>query len=118
VRFPPIGPYESLQLDIFIATPTTTDLFTTTPTNWGSLLLCRTGSREHNVWICERALSMGLKWNPYRGLLGPSKQDGPLDTIIASATEQDILSALGLEWIPPVMRELEPPRSGGSVGST
>jgi len=103
-RFPPTGPFRGLRLDIFFAHPEQRDLLSVIPSNWGSLLLCRTGSKEHNARLCSRALSMGLKWSPYRGLLGPATPGGEPDQVIASATEEDILAALGLEWIPPVVR--------------
>ncbi len=56
-----------------------------------------TGSKEHNITMRARAQSMGLKLNEY-GLSGPKKE-------FKCKTEEDIFKALGLEFIPPEMRE-------------
>lgn len=55
---------------------------------WGTRLLCRTGSREHNIWLCRVAERRGLHWDPYEGLVGGGR-------------------ALGLDWIEPQRRESE-----------
>jgi len=88
-----------IQLDIFFARPALRDLFQTKPSNWGTLLLCRTGSKEHNIWIAERARSLGFMWKPYEGLFD---EEG---YCIAAAEEVEIFSALNLGWIPPELRE-------------
>lgn len=86
------------QLDIFIARPETSDLLTTTPTNFGALLLTRTGSKEHNIFLCQTATRLGRKYQPYRGVLEN-------DVLLASATEMEIFTALGLPFIAPEKRE-------------
>lgn len=86
------------QLDIFIAHDEIVDLVSTTPTNWGAVLLCRTGSVNHNRQLCYHAITKGLKFAPYKGVLKG-------DQIIASATEEEIYAALGLEWREPKERE-------------
>jgi DNA polymerase/3'-5' exonuclease PolX len=88
-----------VQLDIFLAHPGHKDLLGATPSNFGSLLLCRTGSKEHNIYLIEAAKARGLKWNPYHGVFDP--QLG----CIASATEEAIFSTLGLEFVIPEQRE-------------
>jgi DNA polymerase (family X) len=94
---------EPVQLDIFIAQPEAREMFEVTPTNFGSLLLCRTGSKEHNIYLIEHAKRLGLVWNPYHGVFGP---DGTGRTKLrASATEAEIFSALKLDFIPPEKRE-------------
>lgn len=91
-------PASGFQLDLFIARPEAKDLLATTPTNFGSLLLCRTGSRAHNIWLIEHAKKIGLCWNPYHGVYTGRH-------CIASATEADIFRALQLDFIPPEARE-------------
>jgi DNA polymerase (family 10) len=102
------------QLDLFIAHGEVKDLVSTTPTNWGAVYLCRTGSRQHNVQLCQRAHAKGLKFAPYRGVVRKIKSiqapgvflDGDFgEEIIASKTEEDIYAALGLEWRDPKERE-------------
>src|SRR5262249_55508528 len=56
-----------------------------------------TGSKQHNITMRARAQSMGLKLNEY-GLTGEKKD-------IKCKNEADIFKALGLEYIPPEMRE-------------
>jgi hypothetical protein len=50
---------------------------------------------------------MGLKWQTYKGIFGPSVLDGPIDKLMASETEEELFKALNLEFIPPVMREIQ-----------
>lgn len=87
-----------VQLDVFIAHGEHRDLLETKPTNFGALLLNRTGSTQHNVWLIEHAKSLGLTWNPYHGVF-----DG--DRLLAGATEADIFRALRLDFIEPERRE-------------
>jgi len=87
-----------VQIDIFLADPPREGLLGIEPTNWGTLLLCRTGSKEHNVWLASEAKRRGLHWNPYKGIYRGYD-------IIASETEQDIYKAIGLSYIEPTKRE-------------
>ena len=56
-----------------------------------------TGSKEHNVRLRSRAIDQGLSLNEY-GLKGEGRD-------VKCATEADIFAALGLEYIPPELRE-------------
>lgn len=87
-----------VQVDLFFARPDEPALFEFQPTNYGSLLLCRTGSREHNIWLCEVARRRGFHWNPYWGIF-----EGP--RCMACAEEEDIFRTLGLTFIRPEDRE-------------
>lgn len=88
-----------VQVDLYFASPGEADLFGAQPSNWGSVLLCRTGSANHNIYIAQMAKTRGLKWNTSAGLLD---QDGNL---VASETEESIFDALGLPFVPPEKRE-------------
>ena len=88
-----------VQLDLFTAWPEERELLSFRPTNWGSVLLCRTGSKEHNVRICNAARENGWHWDPTRGLMNARKE------IIAGETEESIFKALGLEFVRPERRE-------------
>jgi DNA polymerase (family X) len=90
---------QGFQIDIFFAQPDTSDMFEQHPTNHGSLLLCRTGSKEFNIFLIEHAKKIGLTWNPYKGVFNG---DGRL---IASRTEEEIFVALRLDYVPPEKRE-------------
>lgn len=74
------------------------DLRVVEPRSWGAALLYFTGSKEHNIRLRERAIRRGLKLNEY-GLLDESGKE------VAAATEEEIYQALGLQWIPPTLRE-------------
>lgn len=87
-----------LEVNVFVAQPERRDLLSVSPSNWGCILLSRTGSREHNRWLCVRAQERGLHWNPYRGVLRG-------DALIASASEAEIFQALDLDFIKPEDRE-------------
>ncbi len=75
------------------------DLWFAEPENFASRLLMRTGSKEHNIVLCQRAQALGGKWEPYEGLT----LNGAL---MPARTEEEIYQALGMEWIDPVNREI------------
>jgi DNA polymerase (family 10) len=64
----------------------------------GAALMYFTGSKEHNIALRNLAISKGLKLNEY-GLFD-SKQRR-----LAAKTEAEVFAALGLEFIPPELRE-------------
>lgn len=86
------------QLDLWFAHSGGGDLFAPEPSNWGALLLARTGSAAHNIHVCTVAHTKGLHFNPHRGL----ERRG---AVVASETEEAIFAALGLDFIAPERRE-------------
>lgn len=89
-----------IQVDIYRAHGPMPDLFVPRPTNWGTLLLCRTGSAEHNILLCRHAKALGRSWNPHHGVFTAD------ETLIASETEEDVFRALDMDFIPPEEREV------------
>lgn len=75
------------------------DLRVVTPQEFGAATLYFTGSKAHNINLRQRALANNWTLNEY----GLSELEG--DRMIAQRTERDIYQALGLELIPPPMRE-------------
>jgi len=69
------------------------------PSQAGAALMYFTGSKEHNVTLRGRALKMGFTLNEYA--LSRLKDEKS----VASRTEEEIYKKLGLEWIPPELRE-------------
>jgi DNA polymerase (family 10) len=65
----------------------------------GAALQYFTGSKTHNVALRDRAIDLGLKLNEY-GLFRVADDVG-----VAGATEEGVYEALGLDWIPPELRE-------------
>ncbi|MDD5703860.1 MAG: hypothetical protein PHU23_17640 [Dehalococcoidales bacterium] len=93
-----------IELDIYIATPET----------WATLLLIRTGSKRHNVYLCKLARYQGMKLHAdgsglFRlGGMRATKDaaDGTFDeTRIAGDTEGSIFEELGLKYKKPEDRE-------------
>jgi DNA polymerase (family X) len=84
------------------------DLRVLDDSSWGAALLYFTGSKEHNVKLRERALKMGLTLNEY-GLFPEDDEKTPPQSRgvkpVAGKTEEDVYHKLGLEFIPPEMRE-------------
>jgi DNA polymerase (family X) len=67
--------------------------------SYGAALQYFTGSKMHNVVIRQRALKRGYTLNEY----ALARLDD--NTPVAGLTEHEIYSALGLQWIPPELRE-------------
>jgi DNA polymerase (family 10) len=66
---------------------------------FGAAMLYFTGSKGHNIKLRQRALTRGWTLNEY----ALSEIEG--GKVIASETEEAIYAALGLPFIPPVLRE-------------
>ncbi len=67
--------------------------------SFGAAMQYFTGSKEHNVALRQRAIRMGYKLSEY----GLFRIDD--ETRVAGATEEEIYRTLGLDWIPPELRE-------------
>lgn len=67
--------------------------------SYGAALQYFTGSKEHNVALRERARKRGFKLNEYGIFHG--------ETRVAGADEEGIYGKLGLDWIPPELREMQ-----------
>ncbi len=78
--------------------------------SFGAALMYFTGSKDHNVNIRTRAVRGGLRvneWGVFRVPEGADpeelgKEDGER---LAGATEEEVYAALGMAWVPPVLRE-------------
>lgn len=82
------------------------DLKTEPLESFGALLAHFTGSKEHNVALREYALSKGMSLSEHgiKVLKGPTLY--PQSRILKTfKTEEDFYKTLGLEWIPPELRE-------------
>ncbi len=70
------------------------------PSNcYGAALQYFTGSKAHNVSLRQRALKMGFTLSEW----ALARLDD--NSTVAAATEEEIYSALGMDWMPPEMRE-------------
>jgi DNA polymerase (family X) len=73
------------------------DLRVVEPSCFGAAMQYFTGSQAHNIELRKIAQAKKLKLNEY-GVFKGTK-------CISGRTEQDVYRALGLDWIPPEMRE-------------
>ena len=73
------------------------DLLVVPEESWGSALQYFTGSKEHSVQLRKIAISKGLRLNEWGIFKG--------DKRIAGTTEEEVYKILGLQWIPPEVRE-------------
>lgn len=95
------------------------DVYFATAASWATMLLIRTGSAAHNIWLCQRAAAMGLKLHASgRGIevIDPSRLPASIrDTAAATAgwlpcdTEEQIFAHLQLPYRPPHSREIPAP---------
>ncbi|WP_371784806.1 DNA polymerase/3'-5' exonuclease PolX [Streptosporangium subroseum] len=65
--------------------------------SWGAAMQYFTGSKEHNVHLREITVKKGWKLSEYGLFEG--------ERVIAAEHEEDVYRALGMQWIPPTLRE-------------
>jgi DNA polymerase (family X) len=75
------------------------DLRVVEPDQFGNVLQHFTGSKAHNVSLREAAVRRGLHVSEY-GIL-----DDATGETLRCATEEEVYATLGLDWIPPELRE-------------
>ncbi|MER6124955.1 DNA polymerase/3'-5' exonuclease PolX [Streptomyces sp. NPDC001795] len=75
------------------------DLRVLPPDSWGAGLQYFTGSKAHNIRTRTIAVRQGLKLSEY-GLFDVDSGES-----VASRSEEEVYSRLGLPWIPPTLRE-------------
>jgi DNA polymerase (family 10) len=75
----------------------TCDLRVLDRNSFGAALQYFTGSKEHNIKVRKYAQDKGYKLSEY-GLFKD-------DQMIAGKTEEEVYNALGMDWIPPELRE-------------
>ena len=67
--------------------------------SYGAALQYFTGSKAHNVALRQRALKMGYTLSEW----SLARLDD--NSVVAAETEEEIYAALGMDWIPPELRE-------------
>ncbi len=78
--------------------------------SFGAALLYFTGSKAHNVALRQLALDQGLHLSEYGLFEGGGNSETPATpgaagARVAGAKEEDIYHHLGLDWVPPELRE-------------
>jgi DNA polymerase (family 10) len=86
------------------------DLRVVPPESFGAALVYFTGSKDHNVAIRTRAVRDRLRVNEWGVFRVP--EDAAADELskdvgerVAGRTEEEVYEALGMDWVPPVLRE-------------
>jgi len=72
--------------------------------SYGAALQYFTGSKAHNVTLRQRALKMGYTLSEW-ALARLDDGIAAAGATVAAATEEEIYAALGMDWMPPEMRE-------------
>ena len=80
------------------------DLFAARPANWWCQVVCRTGSAESNIRICQAAQRRGWKWQPYG--VGFTDRRGELIYHLVQS-ERDVFEAVGLKYLEPWERNAD-----------
>jgi DNA polymerase (family X) len=87
------------RVSVFLKTGTQVDLRIVKEEELGAALIYFTGSKQHNIELRSLAIEKGWKLNEY------ALADAKSGKVIASRTEEDVYSKLGLEFIAPELRE-------------
>ena len=85
-------------------TGTVADIYVAAPEEFGFVMVRATGSDEHLAQLRERAGTVGLSWTE-TGLARGNE-------VVPARDEAAVYATLGLEWIPPELRE-----AGGEVAA-
>lgn len=75
------------------------DILVVPQESWGSALLYFTGSKDHNVQLRKIAIEMKLRLNEWGVFQAGTEKR------VAGRDEKEVYEALGLQWMPPEMRE-------------
>ena len=87
----------STKCSVVLKSNTRVDLRMVDEKSFGSALMYFTGSKDHNIKLRTIAMNKSYKLNEY-GLFKREEQ-------VAGRTEEEVYEKLGMEWIPPELRE-------------
>jgi DNA polymerase (family 10) len=87
------------KVSFHLATGMQVDVRLLPSASYGAALQYFTGSKAHNVALRQRALKKGYTLSEW----ALARLDD--NSTVAAATEQEIYAALGMDWMPPEMRE-------------
>jgi DNA polymerase (family X) len=87
------------KLSFHLRTGMQVDVRLLPPESFGAAMQYFTGSKSHNVSLRQRALKLGYTLSEY------SLADLKTEKAVAGKTEEEIYAKLGLDYIPPEMRE-------------
>ena len=92
----------STTASILVSSGRQIDLMTQPPQSFGSLLQHFTGSKNHNIHLRDYALKKGISLSEYG--IKKKVESGKLK-VESFDTEEKFYNAIGMDWIPPELRE-------------
>lgn len=102
------------KLAVHVASGVPLDFFATSAPCFWNYLVCRTGSREHNIKLAMSAAERGLKWHPYhdgfevvdvaRACHALGRDDLTMGRFVVARDEREVLALAGLPWAEPWQR--------------
>lgn len=92
------------KASVLLANGIQADLRVVADSEFATALAYFTGSKEHNIVMRQRAIARGLRLNEY-GLFRSSEETRDPALRILCRTEEELFSQLGLDYIPPELRE-------------
>jgi DNA polymerase (family 10) len=95
----PVRRGDKVQCYIAAKTGIRVDIYRAEQRTWATLLLIRTGSREHNIRLAQRARELGMKLRAS----GDGIETGPGD-VLDVHSEEEIFSLLKLPYLIPEQR--------------
>ncbi|MGI5826769.1 MAG: DNA polymerase/3'-5' exonuclease PolX [Patescibacteria group bacterium] len=96
-----LGKGEEALARVVLTTGQQVDLRVSLPKRYGAMLQYFTGSKQHNIHLRNYALSKGLSLSEY----GIKDLKNKKEEIKEFADEDGFYNFLGMEWIPPEIRE-------------
>ncbi|MBD3425721.1 MAG: DNA polymerase/3'-5' exonuclease PolX [Candidatus Omnitrophica bacterium] len=94
----------STKSSVKLVNGTNVDLRLVEKRSFGAAMVYFTGSKQHNVKIRHIAKGKGLKVSEY-GVFSVNERTGS-ERFVAGRTEEELYRKLGMEWIPPELREM------------
>lgn len=85
------GIYSGIPVDLYFATPET----------WWTLVVIRTGSAQHNIKLCQRAKSLGMKLHAD----GSGIEELHTKVLWAVHSEEEVFKILQLDYVEPKDRK-------------
>jgi len=87
------------KISFYLANSLQVDVRLLPANSYGAALQYFTGSKMHNVALRQRALKMGYTLSEW----ALARLDD--NSVVAQETEEEIYAALGMDWMPPELRE-------------
>jgi DNA polymerase/3'-5' exonuclease PolX len=99
------------KLAVHVASGIPLDFFSIQVPRFWNYLVCRTGSKEHNIRLSQSAQERGLAWAPYHGgftvddlekaCAATGRDDLSPGGLILARSEQDVFALAGLPYLEP-----------------